>query len=148
MDTAVLINARLAGVEPIFLRRFEIGVTGGGAVLAPLPLGHLPVFYGFAVDRPRLAMVVRRGHARAVVAMGEHLEPELRVLVENFHPAGRVVAAILPHEILVREQSLEPGAHLLAAGGAGIARESSAAVGDELVEVVGHLCLPRRSTLG
>src|SRR5262249_17978500 len=83
-----------------------------------------------------------RGGARAVIAMRENLEPELRVLVKDFHSARRVVAAIRAYEVLVPEQALEPFAHLFAPGRAGIARERRAAVGDELVEIVGHLGLP------
>src|SRR5215831_16695435 len=88
---------------------------------------------------------MRRGDARAVVAMREHLESELRVLVEDFHSARGIVPAIRAHEVLVPEQALEPFAHLFASGRAGVARERGAAVGDELVEIVGHMGLPDRS---
>ena len=142
VDAAVLINPGLAGIEPIFLHRFEIGVAGRAAVLAALPFGHVRVFRRLPVDRPRLAVIVRRRYARAVVAVREHLEAELRVFVEDFDPARRVVAATCAHEILVAEQTFEPFAHLLAPGRARVALERRAAVGDELVEIVRHLGLP------
>src|SRR5262249_3882963 len=44
-------------------------------------------------------------------------------------------------KILVSEQALEALAYFLAPGRAGIALKRGTAVGDELVEVVGHSCL-------
>src|SRR5215510_14672310 len=70
--------------------------------------------------------------------MGKHLEAKRLVLVEKLEPAWHVVAAIFPHEIGVRQQSLEIDAHLLAAFGARVAGKARAAVGDELVKIIGH----------
>src|SRR5271166_2941858 len=83
-------------------------------------------------------MIVRRRHARLVVDMGEDLKPELGILVEQLEPARHAFAAIFLDEILVGKQSLEPRAHLLPAAWPGIALEDEAAIGDELIEIIGH----------
>src|ERR1043166_1487628 len=52
VDATFLINSDLTRVEPIFLHRLEIGVTGGAAVLIALPLGHLRIVRRLTVYRP------------------------------------------------------------------------------------------------
>ena len=83
-------------------------------------------------------MVVRRRNARLLVDVGENLKAELRVLIKNLYAFRRVIAAIVTHEIRVREQALQTNAHFLAALRARIARERGAAIGDELLEIVRH----------
>jgi hypothetical protein len=87
-------------------------------------------------------VIVRRRDARLVVDVGEHLELQVRVLVENLQAAFDIVAAIFLDEVLVAQELLEVGADLLAAAGAGIALQGIAAVGDELIELVSHVVLP------
>src|SRR5215213_11732662 len=41
MDLAVLIDAGMAGLEPVFLFRRQLGVLGIGAVVLALPFGHV-----------------------------------------------------------------------------------------------------------
>jgi hypothetical protein len=53
--------------------------------------------------------------------VGDYLEAELRVLIEDLQPAGLVVAAIGADKLRIREQSLKIGTHPFAAGWAGIA---------------------------
>ena len=89
-------------------------------------------------------MIVRRRDARLVVDVREHLEFQLRVFVQDLEAAFDVVAAILLDEVLVAQKPLEIGADLLAAGGAGVVLQRDAAVGDELIEFVGHGVLPAR----
>src|SRR5689334_4713432 len=74
--------------------------------------------------------------------MTEHLEPQLRIFVEHLDAGRLVVAAMLGNEVCVPDEAFEILQHLLPAGGAGIARQGRAAIGDELVEVVGHGVLP------
>src|SRR5690349_5609530 len=74
--------------------------------------------------------------------MGKHLEAEVLVLVQDLQAARHVVAAGCRDEVLVGEQPLEMLAHVLAALGARIALQDGAAVGDELVELVGHVRPP------
>ena len=52
MDFAVLIDAGVAGRQPVFLRRLELGVLGIAAVVLALPFDHVGVMGGLAVDRP------------------------------------------------------------------------------------------------
>ena len=138
VDGAVLVDAGFARREPVFLRLFELGVVGVGAVVLARPFDHVGVFGGLAVDRPGRAVIVRRRSVRFVVDVGEHLEAELGILVQDFHAARLVVAAIFGDEVGIGEQALEIAAHLFAAGRARIAGERGFAIGDELVEVVGH----------
>ena len=93
-------------------------------------------------------MIVRRRRARLVVDVGEHLEAELGILVQNLQPARLVVAAIGADEVGIAEQAFEIGAHLFAPRRAGFARERGFAIGDELVEVVGHGGPPWRRQAG
>src|SRR5262249_6904869 len=124
------------------LDRLELGLCGIGAVILALPLDHVGVVRGLAVDRPGRAVVVRRRHPSLVVDMGEDLESEIRVLVEHLQAARHLLAAIGLDEGLVREQLLELQANLFPALGAAVAGENGAAIRHELIEVVGHCCLP------
>ena len=87
-------------------------------------------------------MIVRRRDARLVVDMCKDLEAERRILVQA--PSDRVTRRRrnILDEILVGQQSLEIDADLFAAGRARVARKDIAAVGDKLIEIVGHGVLP------
>src|SRR5262245_5810029 len=138
VDLAILVDAGLARVEPVLLRRLELGVFGIGAVVLALPLDHVGVMRCLAVDRPGGAVVMRRRHPRLVIDMGEHLEAECLVLVKQLEPARHVLAAVLAHEVGVRQQALEIDPHCFAPGGAGVAAKVRAAIRDELVKIIGH----------
>src|SRR5215831_4278710 len=142
MDGAVLIDAGVSRQQAILLDRLELGLFGIGAVVFVLPLDHVGVVRGLAVDRPGRAVVVRRRHPSLVVDMGEDLESELRILVQHLQAARHLLAAIGLDEVAVREQLLEFQANLFAALGAAIAGENGAAIRHKLIEVVGHCCLP------
>src|SRR5215467_1301029 len=143
MDGAVLIDAGMSRQQAILLDRLELGLFGIGAVVLALPLDHVGVVRGLAVDRPGRAVVVRRRHPSLVVDMGEDLESEARVLVQYLQAARHLFAAISLDEVAVREQLLELQANLFAALGSAIAGENGAAIRHELIEVVGHCCLLR-----
>src|SRR6516162_307923 len=143
MDGAVLVDAGVSRQQAILLDRLELGLCGIGAVVLALPLDHVGVVRGLAVDRPGRAMVVRRRHPRLVVDMGEDLESEIGVLVEHLQAARHLLAAIAFDEVAIREQLLEFKANLFPALGAAVAGENGAAIRHELIEVVGHCCLLR-----
>src|SRR5215813_10807163 len=138
VNLAVLVDAGLTRIEAILFRRPELRMLRVGAVVLTLPLDHVGIFRGLAIDRPGGAVVVRRRHPSLVVDVGENLETERLVLVEHLQSLRDVIAAVLAHKVGARQQALEIAAHLFAAGRTWIAREAGAAVGDELVEVVGH----------
>ena len=140
VDLAILIDAGVAGLEAIPLCLFQLGVFSVAA--GALPFDHVGVFRRLAVDRPRVAVVVRRRLARLVVDVREDLEAEILVFVEQFQAGRRVVAASSRDEVLVGEQPFEVGAHALAARRAGIALERGARIGDELIEIVSHGVAP------
>src|SRR5215510_4486723 len=142
VNGAILVNAGLARRKPVFLDRLELGVLGIFAVVLAFPLGHVGVFGRLAIDRPGRAVVMRRRDTGFVIDMGEDLEAELRVFVQHLQAARYVVAAIFLDEILVGEQTFEILADQFAPGRAGIARKGRTAIGDELVEVIGHSVLP------
>src|SRR5215471_3447098 len=142
MDGAVLIDAGVSRQQAILLDRLELGLFGIGAVVLALPLDHVGVVRGLAVDRPRRAVVVRGRDPSLVVDMGEDLESEIGVLVQHLQAARHLLAAIGLDEVAVREQLLEFQANLFAALGAAIAGENGAAIRHELIEVIGHRCLP------
>src|SRR5215470_7949155 len=142
MDLAVLIDAGVPGQQPIFLDRLELGFIRAGAVVLALPFDHVGMVGGLAVDRPGCAVVMRRRHPRLVVDVGEHLESEIGVLVEQLQAARHALAAVFFDERLVRQQMLELDAYLLAAIGPGVAREDGTTIRDELIEVVRHCCPP------
>src|SRR5437763_12430154 len=112
VDRAILIDAGLTGIETIALQLFQLGVfvVAAGA----LPLDHVGVFGRLAVDRPGLAVIVRRRLARLVVDVREDLEAEVLVLVKHLEPERRLFAAGRGHEVLVLKQALEVLAHGLA----------------------------------
>ena len=141
MDGAVLIDAGMSGQQAILLDRLELGLGGIGAVVFALPLDHVGVVARLSVDRPRCAVIVRRRYPRLVVDMGEDLEPELRVLIEQLQAARHLVAAVLLNKVAVREQLLKLLANLLAAIGSAVALENGATIGHELIEVISHGCL-------
>src|SRR5258707_3331683 len=141
MDSAVLIDAGVSGQQAIFLDRLELGLFRVGVVVLALPLDHVGVVGGLAIDRPGRAVVVRRRDAGLVIDMRKNLKAEVRILVEHLEPARHMIAAIGLDEVAVREQLLELQAHLLAALGSAVALENSAAIRHELIEVVGHGCL-------
>src|SRR5262245_14505503 len=143
MDGAVLVDAGVSRQQAILLDRFELGLPRTGAVVLALPLDHVGVVRGLAVDRPGRAVVVRRRHPGLVVDMGEDLESEIRVLVEHLQAARHLLAAIGLDEGLIREQLLELQANLFPALGPAVAGENGAAIRHELIEVVGHCCLLR-----
>ncbi len=138
MDGTVLVDAGVPRQQAVFLDRLELGRIGSGASVLAGPLGHVSVIRSLPVDRPGGTVVVRRRHPRLVVDVGEHLEAELRILVEHLQAARHLIAAIFFHERLVRQQTFERYAHLLAAFGPGIALENGAAIRHERIEVVRH----------
>src|SRR5262249_33387938 len=138
VNLAVLVDAGLARIEAILFRRPELCMLRVGTVVLALPFDHVGIFRRLAIDRPGGAVVVRRRHPPLVVDVGENLEAERLVLVEHLQSLRDIVAAVLAHEVGARQQALEIAAYLFAARRTGIAREAGAAVGDELVEVVGH----------
>ena len=73
--------------------------------------------------------------------MGEHLEPEIGILVQHLQAARDVIAAIGLDELPIGEELLEVDADLLPALGPGVALENGAAVRHERIEVVRHCCL-------
>src|SRR5215831_16524671 len=87
-------------------------------------------------------MVVWRRDARLVVDMGKDLKAEFGILVEHLEPARHLLPAIGFDEVAVAEELLELQTHLLAAVASAIALENGAAIRHELIEVVGHGCLP------
>src|SRR5215467_13692451 len=93
VDLAVLIDAGMSGHQSILLGRPELGLVRLGAVVLALPLDHVGIVCGLAVDRPGGAVIVRRRNARLVVDMGEDLEAELAVLVEYLEAARHLVTA-------------------------------------------------------
>src|SRR5579862_3834718 len=60
MDFAILVDAGMAGGQPVFFHRLEFGVFGIAAVILALPFGHVGVVGRLPVDRPRRAVIVRR----------------------------------------------------------------------------------------
>src|SRR5437870_3364921 len=83
-------------------------------------------------------MVVRRALVRLGIAMGQHDEAEILVLVE----LARARWCCRPHRLiderLVGEQLLQQHAHFLSPGRAGRGLECSLGVLDEGVERIGH----------
>src|SRR5262249_29590298 len=70
MDGAVLVDAGVSRQQAILLDRLELGLCGIGAVVLALPLDHVGVVRGLAVDRPGRPVVVRRGPPGPVLGSG------------------------------------------------------------------------------
>ena len=87
-------------------------------------------------------MIVRRRDPRLVVDVCKNLEAKRWILVQDLKSTWRCVIAILFDKVLVGQKSFEIDADLFAAGRARVARKDVAAVGDELIEIVGHGVLP------
>src|SRR5262245_38794436 len=83
-------------------------------------------------------MIVRRRDTRLVVNVRENLKTKRWIFVQDLESAWHSVTAIFFDKILVGQQALEIDADLFAAGRARVARKDVAAVGDELIEIVGH----------
>src|SRR5580692_7625810 len=93
VNGAVLIDAGVPGQQSILLDGIELGLGGIAAVVLALPFRHLGVLCGLAVDGPGGAVIVRRGHARLVVDVGEDLKAQLGILVEKLEPARHMLSA-------------------------------------------------------
>src|SRR5262249_4597908 len=128
--------------QAVFLHRFQLGTLGIFPVILARPFGHLGILCCLTIDRPRSAVVMRRGYARFVIDVCEDLEAKLWILVNHLQSACSVVTAILLKEISVAEQPLEILTHLLAARGARITRKDRTAIGDKLIKIVRHDTLP------
>src|SRR5215467_14803512 len=87
-------------------------------------------------------MIMRRRDTCFFIHMCEDLKAEFSILVQYLQAARYVVATIFLDEIFIVEQAFEIEAHPLAAGGARIAIEGCAAIGDELLEIVSHGVVP------
>src|SRR5262245_66048030 len=87
-------------------------------------------------------MIVRRRDPRLVVDVCKNLEAKRWIPVQDLESAWHCVTAILFDTIPVGQQSFEIDPDLFAAGRARVARKDVAAVGDELIEIVGHRVLP------
>src|SRR4029079_12812335 len=85
-----------------------------------------------------------RRHACLVVYVRENLKSELDVLIEHLESLRDVISAMLPHEILVAEQALEPLAHLLAPARPRVACKNGATILHEFIQLVGHASPPCR----
>src|SRR5262249_17741144 len=101
MDLAVLIGARVSEQKAVFLDRRTRGLVRSGAIIVALPLDHVGVMRGLAVDCPGCPMVMGRRNARLVVDVGENLESKIRIFVEDLQAARHAFAAIGLDEILV-----------------------------------------------
>src|SRR5437879_8499524 len=91
------------------------GLCGAGR-FEKLPLGHLGLTAGLAIDGPGRTVVVRRRLARVLVTMSEYREPELRVFIKDLARRHAVVDVAVD-KVLIREETLEKSANLLPAGG-------------------------------
>src|SRR5262245_44200944 len=87
-------------------------------------------------------MIVRRRDTCLVVDVCKNLEAKLWILVKDLESTWHCVTAIFFDKILVGQQSLEIDADLFAASWARVACKDVVAVGDELIEIVGHGVLP------
>src|SRR5262245_768926 len=87
-------------------------------------------------------MIVRRRDTRLGVDVCKNLEAKLWIFVKDLESAWHRVTAIFFDKIIVGQQSLEIDADLFAASWARVARKDVVAVGDELIEIVGHGVLP------
>src|ERR1700683_3226732 len=141
MNFAVLIDAGVTGRQPIFFHRLELGMLGIAAVILALPFGHISVMGRLPVDRPRGAVIVWRRDARLVVDVGEDLEAEFWILVEDMKSTWRLFA-MLADKIRIAKQGFKLGADLLAAFRSRVALQDCAAIGDKLVELIGHCVTP------
>ena len=87
-------------------------------------------------------MVVRRRFAGAGVDVGQHLEAEPRILVEQMDAALGVGAAMARDETGLAEQPFEVAADPLAPRRARVGVEMAPAVFAEALERVGHVSIP------
>src|SRR5512145_1458695 len=143
VDRARRVDADLPGVEAVLAGHLELGVRRVGAVVDATELGHVGVPGRLAVDRPRLAVVVRRRDARLLVDVGEHLEAEVGVLVQQVQPRLRLGPAGPLDERRVGEQAGERLADGLEIPRPAAAGERLVAIPAELLQLVGHGALLR-----
>src|ERR1700722_9263001 len=143
VDGAHVIDAGTAGLETIALDLLEPGFAGAVAAVEAPVLAHVGVLDRLPIDRPRAAVIMRRAFVRLRIAVRQHDEAQVLVLVELARADRRGRADRLVDERAVAQQLLQQHAHLLAAGRAAGGLEGRLGVLDESVERVGHEALRR-----
>src|SRR5476649_2603021 len=120
VDRAHVIDAGMAGLEPVALHLLELGLTRAVAAVDALELAHVGVFDRLAIDRPGRAMIVRRALVRLGVDVGQHDEALVLVDIElaRAYRGGRPARVV--DGLLVGQELLQQQAHLLAAAGTGV----------------------------
>src|ERR1051326_8657363 len=125
VDAAAL---HLAGL--VRRRRFEL-----------VPVAHLGLALGLAVDRPRMRVVVRLALLRAVIVVREDAEAELGIFEEDL-ALRHVVADVLRDERIVLQHVLDDVADSLPSGRARLGLDRIVHFLGEPLQCVAHLRPP------
>ena len=124
---------RVAGLKVVGLCKFDLRGLFTFCRGYYLPVGHLGLAHGLAVNRPGRAVIVRKAFLGPIINMRTDAEPKVRVFVNDVALWFLVFLQMSCNEFFVLQRLLYTLAYLLLSGRAGIRLQRVAAVGGKLI---------------